>query len=185
MGGGRKQNANSERGVFMSLATGMALFFSAGAVCTDLFLEKVPNRWIALGLAAGVGCQGFLHGARGMPVYLGGVFLPAVLLFPLFCFRMMGAGDIKLMAVMGGFLGSSGIIKGMFCVFLLGAVLSLAFLISCGNLQERFSYFFHYLKICKKKRCPVPYMRKDSKEENLHFTVPILLGIMLYAGGFC
>ena len=37
----------------MSLETGMALFFSAGAVCTDLFLEKVPNRWIVLGLAAG------------------------------------------------------------------------------------------------------------------------------------
>ena len=47
----------------MSLETGMALFFSAGAVCTDLFLEKVPNRWIVLGLAAGAVCQGLLHGA--------------------------------------------------------------------------------------------------------------------------
>ena len=133
----------------MSLETGMALFFSAGAVCTDLFLEKVPNRWIVLGLAAGAVCQGLLHGAGGIPFYLGGVFLPLVLLFPLFCFRMMGAGDIKLMAVMGGILGSCGILKGMFCAFILGAVLSLAFLISCGNLQERFSYFFHYLKVCK------------------------------------
>lgn len=98
---------------------------------------------------------------------------------------MMGAGDIKLMAVMGGILGSCGILKGMFCAFILGAVLSLAFLISCGNLQERFSYFFHYLKVCKEKHCPVPYRRQGAQAENLHFTVPILLGIMLYAGGFC
>ena len=169
----------------MSLETGMALFFSAGAVCTDLFQEKVPNRWIVLGLAAGAVCQGLLHGAGGIPFYLGGVFLPLVLLFPLFCFRMMGAGDIKLMAVMGGILGSCGILKGMFCAFILGAVLSLAFLISCGNLRERFSYFFHYLKVCKEKHCPVPYRRQGAQAENLHFTVPILLGIMLYAGGFC
>ena len=53
----------------MSLETGMALFFSAGAVCTDLFLEKVPNRWIVLGLAAGAVCQGLLHGAGGIPFY--------------------------------------------------------------------------------------------------------------------
>lgn len=169
----------------MSFATGMALFFSAGAVCTDLFLEKVPNKWILLGLAAGAGYQGLSHGAGGMPLFLGGVFLPLLLLFPLFCFRMMGAGDIKLMAVLGGILGVSGILKGMFCAVILGAVLSLAFLISCGNLRERFSYFFHYLKVCKEEHCPVPYGKQGAQAENLHFTVPILLGIMLYAGGFC
>ncbi|MFQ7550610.1 MAG: prepilin peptidase [Blautia marasmi] len=110
--------------------------------------------------------------------------MPLLLLYPLFCFRMMGAGDIKLMAVLGGILGVSGILKGMFCAFILGAVLSLAFLISCGNLRERFSYFFHYLKVCKEEHCPVPYGKQGAQAENLHFTVPILLGIMLYAGGF-
>lgn len=169
----------------MSFETGMALFFSAGAVCTDLFLEKVPNKWIILGLAAGAGCQGLSHGAGGMPAFLSGVILPLLLLFPLFCFRMMGAGDIKLMAVLGGILGVSGILRGMFCAFILGAVLSLAFLISCGNLRERLSYFFRYLRVCKRDHCLVPYMKQGTQVENLHFTVPILLGIMLYAGGFC
>ena len=55
----------------MSLATGMALFFSAGAVCTDLFLEKVPNKWILLGLAAGAGYQDVLRLYPGRCTFFG------------------------------------------------------------------------------------------------------------------
>ncbi len=175
---------NSEERCFYVFRDRYGTVFSAGAVCTDLFLESA-EQMDRSGACGRRSMPGAAARRRRNPILSGGVFLPLVLLFPLFCFRMMGAGDIKLMAVMGGILGSCGILKGMFCAFILGAVLSLAFLISCGNLQERFSYFFHYLKVCKEKHCPVPYRRQGAQAENLHFTVPILLGIMLYAGGFC
>lgn len=168
----------------MTLQAGLALILTMGAVFSDLLSEKVPNIWIWMGLLAGVCCQVNLHGARGLPVFLMGVLFPMVLLFPLFLFRMMGAGDIKLFAALGGILGCQDVLKGIAWAFLLGAVLSLAFLISCGNLRERFSYFFHYLRVCKLKGSPVPYVNGGGGPEYMHFTVPVLLGILLYAGGF-
>lgn len=168
----------------MSLQAELALLFTAGAVCMDLLTEKVSNRWIWLGLGAGICCQAGMHGARGFPLFLGGILVPLAILFPLFLFRMMGAGDVKLLAVLGGILGCQDILKGIGCIFLLGAVLSFAFLISCGNLRERFSYFFHYLRVCGQEGRVLPYTNLGNGAEFMHFTVPILLGIMLYAGGF-
>ena len=121
---------------------------------------------------------------KGMIVYVLGILVPFFLLLPLFYFRMLGAGDIKLFCVLGSVLGYETIVKIMVCSFFLGALLSLAFLISCGNLKERCLYFFHYLYRYGKTRNPVPYIKRGRRAENFHFTVPILLGVMLYAGGF-
>ena len=125
----------------MSLATGMALFFSAGAVCTDLFLEKCPTRWIALGLAAEADVRDS-YTVPGMPVYLGrGYFLPAALLFAVH-FRNDGAGVILLfMAVMERFLGSSGIIKRYVLHLSSGRCTFFGISLFPANLQERFFIF--------------------------------------------
>ena len=74
------------------------------------------NWWLVLGLAAGVLC-------RGAVFFTGAVFflIPSFLLF---CFRMIGAGDGKLAAVTGGFLG---IQDGLFVIMIglfLGALWS-------------------------------------------------------------
>ena len=80
------------------------------------------------------------------------MLLPLLLLFPLFLFRMMGAGDIKLLSVLGGLLGTGTILRSMICSFLLGALLSFAFLMACGNLSERLSYFLRYIRACSRHR---------------------------------
>ena len=168
----------------MCLQTQLALFLSAGAVCTDLFTEKVPNEWIWLGLGIGAGYQLHARGLDGLPLFLKGMLLPLLLLFPLFLFRMMGAGDIKLLSVLGGLLGTGTILRSMICSCLLGALLSFAFLMACGNLSERLSYFLRYIRACSRNRRFIPYMKPGSRAEHFHFTVPVFLGIMLYAGGF-
>ena len=145
---------------------------------------RFPNSFICLGLLAGFVTCLQEEGIRGIPVYAAGVLIPCVLLLPLFYFRMLGAGDIKVFAVLGGLTGSHGILSIIFGSFLLGAVLSLAFLISCGNLKERISYFFHYFYKYFVTHQVQSYIQKGQKAENFHFTVPILLSVMLYAGGF-
>ena len=89
---------------------------------------KGDQQFICLGLLAGFVTCLQEEGIRGIPVYAAGVLIPCVLLLPLFYFRMLGAGDIKVFAVLGGLTGSHGILSIMFGSFLLGAVLSLAFL---------------------------------------------------------
>ena len=167
----------------MSFETKMALLFSAGAVCTDLLYHKVPNNWIFLGFFTGLACKLGRFGIKGIFSFSEGMLIPFCLLFPLFLFRMMGAGDIKLLTVLGGFLGRAEILEGMFCIFLLGAVLSAAFLITCGNVAERFRYFCDYMAGFGAGNGITPYGKQGSCVENMHFTVPILLGLMLHAGG--
>ena len=95
----------SERtGIFMPLQAQFLLFLSAGALCCDLFLQKVPNLWIFLGILLGFSYQIFQNGFFGLLFSLKNFFLPILILFPLFIFHAMGAGDLKLFGTLGIFL---------------------------------------------------------------------------------
>lgn len=168
----------------MSVQSWLILMIAGMAVLMDFLMEKVINSFICLGLAVGLGYQILIRGCAGITVFVPGILVPVLLLLPLFYFRMLGAGDIKVFSVLGGILGYPAILEVMFCSFLLGAVLSFAFLISCGNLRERFSYFFNYLYQYYETGELYSYTQQGKRPENFHFTVPILLGVMLYAGGF-
>lgn len=107
-----------------------------GAGITDLRDGKVYNWWLVLGLAAGVLC-------RGAVFFTGAVFflIPSFLLF---CFRMIGAGDGKLAAVTGGFLG---IQDGLFVIMIglfLGALWSVGRMWRDRSFGLRMGYLLHY-----------------------------------------
>lgn len=169
----------------MSLQVYFVLLFSLGAVCMDLLKQKVSNVWILLGW-----CLGLVYwfSARGVPgglkIFLLGALLPVVLWYPLFYFRMLGAGDIKLFSVLGGFLGWKMILRGMVLSFVIGAVFSVVFLWMCGNWIQRMRYLWQY--ICEYGRSGelVPYKKSGIQPENFHFTIPILLGMILCVGGY-
>lgn len=168
----------------MSVESGLVLFFAGTAVLMDFLMEKVVNSFICLGFMAGLICQIIKNGYGGVFSFAAGMIIPFMLLLPLFYFRMLGAGDIKLFSVLGGILGYQAALKIMVCSFFLGGALSLAFLISCGNLRERISYFFNYLYTYYETGQVRSYKQKGKCVENFHFTVPVFLGVVLYAGGF-
>lgn len=162
----------------------LALLFAIAAVCMDLVSEKIDNRLIICGWLLGLGYQLGTSQLQGLADFLYGAALPVFLLVFLFLFRMLGPGDIKLFSVLGGLLGSHAVLYCIFYSFLFGAILSAAFLVACGNLVQRLNYLSDYISnyIQTKKR--VPYYLPGSRPENIHFTVPVLMGVMLYAGGF-
>ena len=168
----------------MSAESYFVLAVAGTAVFMDFLMERVINSFICLGLLLGLALSLRSGGIGGVSVYAAGVLIPCILLFPLFYFHMLGAGDIKVFAVLGGITGIYGILHIILGAFFLGAVLSLAFLVSCGNLRERISYFIHYFFQYFVTGQSRPYIRKGKQVENFHFTVPILLSVMLYAGGF-
>lgn len=162
----------------------LVLLISVGAACMDLMWERISNSWIWSSWIVGILFQLQFHGTRGIGIYLTGAAVPFVILFPLFLFRMLGAGDVKLFSALGGIVGFSAIVKGMAISFLFGAVFSAAFLVVCGNMADRFKYLLHYFIRFENTRCIAPYFKRGKRMENIHFTIPILLGMMLYAGGF-
>lgn len=163
---------------------GILVAFTTAAVCMDLNREKIDNRWIALGWLIGFSYQLIEQGLRGIGVFFLGAAVPIVLLYLLFWFRMIGAGDIKLLSVLGGFMGP---ISAAVCVgisFIFGAVLSLAVMILCGNLMSRLRYFTTYFTRLAATKQVVPYMQKGRRMENIHFSIPILMGVLIFVGGF-
>ena len=67
--------------------------------------------------------------------------------------------------------------------FLIGAVISAALMISSGIVCQRILYLLHYISVYFKTGKREPYYKSGMPLENFHFTVPIFLSALLYAGG--
>lgn len=154
------------------------------AMLMDLRSGKADNGWILFSMAAGF-CMLLLEkGPAGIPDFALGAVLPLLLLGGLFLFGMIGAGDIKLFCVLGSVMGMEAVLKCIFLSMLTGACISFAILKSEGNFCHRFHYFLSYVKETAATRQIRPYCKRDiSSPECFHFTVPIFLSAVLYAGG--
>src|SRR5215208_2731261 len=107
-----------------------ALLVVAGVI--DYRTMRIPN-WLTLGgvlvgllsstMNTGRPLDGFLWALAGMAAGF------AVLL-PLYVLRVMGAGDVKLMAAVGAFLGFPAILYAVLFTFVTGGIAAVAFAIS-------------------------------------------------------
>ena len=154
------------------------------AMIMDLRTAKVDNGWILFSMGIGLSVCIREKGICGAGFYLAGAAVP-LLLTGLFVFGMLGAGDIKLFCALGGMLGSRAILKCILASFFTGACISATLLIFNCNISNRFLYFIHYIDHFAQTGKITPYRRKEiTAPENFHFTVPIFISVLLYAGGF-
>jgi prepilin peptidase CpaA len=113
------------------LTTTLLLLFLAGAVITDLRARLIPNALVLAG--AMTGFLAALHPQGiGLLSALGGLALGLAMFLPLYLLRAMGAGDVKLMAMAGTFLGYAAIIEAALWVLLTGGALALVFALRRG-----------------------------------------------------
>ena len=153
------------------------------AMTMDFRTAKVDNGWILFSMFVGFVLCIRERGISGIRFFLMGSGAPLFLAF-LFVFGMLGAGDIKLFCALGSVMGFSEILKCICISFMIGSCISLAILISEHNFCERIRYFMSYLENTVKNKQILSYGKKDvSLPENFHFTVPIFLSVLLYAGG--
>ena len=168
----------------MSFYRALPVVISAMAVWMDFKSASVDNGWILFSFVTGFLIQFTEKGLRGGFVFLAGASTPVIILGILFIFRMLGAGDIKLLCALGGIMGPRTVADCIFYSLLAGAGISMAILISTGGIRQRFLYFFRYMNEFYVTGEMHPYYRKGTEfPENFHFTVPIFLSAVLYAGG--
>ena len=154
------------------------------AAWDDLRSGRISNQLIVTGLLAGFLCQVVQYKAAGIVLFLGGSLLPLLLLGMLFYFRMLGAGDIKLFCVVGGFLGAMDLLKCMLVAVVFGAVWSFWILWRRHLWTERFGYFMQYTAMYAKERHWKSYLDGVGKAGRICFSLPILASVLCYMGGW-
>lgn len=155
---------------------------SAAAVFTDLKTGKIPNRLILAGLVLGVVFQIAEKGILGLLVFAGGAGVPILIFGLLYYLRMLGAGDIKLLCVTGGLAGPMGCLVCIFLTIFWGGFLSLGLMLYRRNLVRRMEVFFRYISQYG-RGCRESYRKYTQEDAKFCFSVPVLLGILCYAGG--
>lgn len=111
-----------------------AIFFPIGpsvvavvavAMAYDLQTRRIPNWLVAAALIAALPVQVL---ANGMPIgplwWMTGALTGGLLFVPGYLMRMLGAGDVKLMAAVGALLGPRGALEAVLAATAAGGVLS-------------------------------------------------------------
>jgi len=122
----------------LSLLPLVLLFALLGAaVWHDVRARRIPNAVVFPGMLAalvlhvampaGQGLFGVTIGGLGLLQSLAGLALGLALLLPMYALRLMGAGDAKLLAMVGAFVGASQILTVGLVTLVAGGVLALAF----------------------------------------------------------
>ena len=94
------------------------------AVRSDLDARRIPNPLVALGSLAALACA-MAPGGIGLASALAGFFIGLLCLLPLYALRALGAGDVKLMAAVGAFVGPQALPLTVLATFVTGGVLTL------------------------------------------------------------
>ena len=115
------------------------------AVCMDLCSMRISNRLILIGLGIAL-LQRFLSG--GMIEVLNGIILavfPIILLYLLFLVGALGAGDIKLFSLIGGFVNFKELLWCIIFAFLFAAAFSLLKMLYYGTFLSSMKNAWNYL----------------------------------------
>ena len=112
-----------------SLAEVLLIVLLVIAAVADWRTYRIPN-WLTMGGAMlGLVLSGFAP-EIGVLNALGGLGLGLVLLLPLWALRVLGAGDVKLMAMVGAFVGVPQILGALVFSLIAGGVAAAGFALS-------------------------------------------------------
>jgi prepilin peptidase CpaA len=117
--------------------TGVLIVLLLTAAVIDVKTNRIPN-WLVFGGAL----YGLVYNtisptyARdiGILFALGGLAVGLATLLPAYIFRVMGAGDVKLMAMVGAFLGTWATVGAVLATLVAGGVLAIALALWSGRI---------------------------------------------------
>ena len=115
---------------------GFLLAFLSVATVTDVRRHRIYNWNTYSGIVAGLLVQSMKDGFRGLEDALLGFLVCGFVMLLCFVLFNVGGGDVKLIAMMGAFLGLHKGIEAMLWTFVLGAVTGMALII------WRFGFWF-------------------------------------------
>ena len=141
----------------------------------DWKLYRISNWSILLGILTG-----FLLYPNAIPLSLIQMLVIFLLFFPFYKLRGLGAGDVKLLMMLGCFFQKEVLFYKIAGSFLVATVLSSIKILRNNEARQRISYGFGYLKKAVVTKTLDPYQcNKTNKKTVIALAVPVFLWISI------
>lgn len=157
------------------------------AVLADLKTDRIPNAYIILGMILGL--SGNLWTDKVLWKSIGSMLLAFLLLYPIYKIGALGAGDVKLLIMIGSFYSIKETLIILAAAFVIAGGFSFIKLLAEHNGIERMRYLISYLSEIMQTRQWKLY-GEDLKQDyqtywrnKIHFAVPVLFSVVLKVGG--
>jgi prepilin peptidase CpaA len=158
----------------------VAIAIALIAVGFDVRTRRIPNLLTFGGAAAALASGAVQGGFSGLGQAAAGWFLGAALFFPMFALRGMGAGDVKLLAALGAWLGPVEAVWLAIFASMAGGVIALVVALSHGYLARAFGNVWVMLMHWRVAGFrPVPGLTlNDARAPRLAYAIPITIGVL-------
>ena len=148
------------------------------ACMTDVRTRRIPN-WLTFGATiAALLFHGAIAGTSGLATSVGGWILGAALFFPVFALRGMGAGDVKLLAAIGAWLGPLPVASVALITTIAGGAVALVVSLVYGYLRTAVTNLWMLLMHWRISGIrPLPAITLEgARGPRLAYAVPIAIG---------
>lgn len=152
------------------------------AACVwDLRTQRIPNVLTLSAAAAAIAVHAAMSGWSGAGTSAAGWLVGTALFFPLFALRGMGAGDVKLLAAFGAWLGPRDVIVVAMAAAIIGSFFAVALIIArrrtCQTVTH-ISAMFSYWSIDGVRAVPGLTLAEPSRL-TLCYSLPITAGALV------
>lgn len=165
----------------MNIYQGIAVGVVAIAVATDLKTRRIPNVLTFGAALAAFAAHGYLAGWSGLGSSLAGWAIGAAFFFPFFALCGMGAGDVKLLAAVGAWLGPAATVWVALFSGVAGGAMALVVATMSGYLTKAFANLWGllgYWRIAGIRPAP-ELMLSTGQGPRLAYAVPVFTGLMV------
>lgn len=143
----------------------------------DVKQRRISNRLILTGLCIALIRRCILKGIVGIVEVLFLSSFPIIVLYLFFLSGILGAGDIKLFSLIGGFLNFRQLVKCIVYAFIVAAIVSFGKLFLYGNLKTGLCNGMMYLFRLSKGETEV-YPLENKQEHTICFSICVLIGLL-------
>lgn len=149
--------------------------FLVGAVVCDLVNHRLPNYFLLLGFMVGLIGQGLIGEVSGVAGGFLGGGAGLALFIPIYACGGMAAGDVKLMAVVGAFLGVPDVLWAGALSLIAGGLLGVSYLICRGEFWRFLERYWAMASL----RSYIPAEEQDAACHRFPYAIAIAAGTML------
>lgn len=135
--------------LFLDWRTGILMLLLTGAAISDYRSHRIPNWLVLFGALFGAIYNTALPPSPHENILfpLAGIGLGLLLFLPLYIIRAMSAGDVKLLAMVGAFLGAGETFHAALASMIVGGVLAILFVVVRGTAPLMFRNLVSFFQL--------------------------------------